>query len=459
MTRIILKISAKMMTARPVLSVLTFLAVLASVTLTVVSCITSSTVICYADIALADPPDVGQVKESEYITTYENEYGKTVTQVEKYTYTVPSNKDERKAWHTAMVILALFVTAIAAVMIYASFAATFDIKTKTLGRLTALGASSAERALFVSADAIIYGVFAVPLGFLIGLFLSDYATEAFRSAIEDSLKVQADRVYFGFGRVAFAVLASIAAIAAASVIPAVRASKMTVADSMKYGEKIDIELRKGIITSVFERLFGRIGLLAGQNYFCHKYRYRSMTVTLASASLIYIGIYNFALYAAQESGCQNITDLRHDQAILAEVMSVASFLIAALVILSLVNTVSCSVLSVKRRSHEFALLRSLGMSGAGLGGMMMLECAYIAIRASMLTLAVTLIGSFAEKIIVGIMRRESLFYEYPLGAFAVSAAAMTAAALIFGIYSAVSIRGLSIAGQISEDTSAAHYKG
>lgn len=442
------KIAFRLIVAKPIRAAMTLVGVILAFGMTVLACCFAATVISIADIALADPPNVGETVERVVTVHFEDDEGRITETEYTETYTVESNSAERGLWRFFMVCFALGASALASLVIYASFAASFDTKTKTVGMLSALGASGPQKAFFVSAEAIIYTAVSLPLGYLLGRVLSEPATLPLRSSVMANGSIPDVGAQLTPGFAVMAVAFSILAVAAACAMPALRAARMTVSDSIKQGEKINISLKKGLLTRTFERLFGRIGLLASQNYYNHRYKYRGMSLSLSACTVTYTAICNFALYASQEARADSIT---HDGEVYSEVMLSLLFLVISLVTLSLLCSVGSMAVSMNKREGEFALLKSLGMSSSELSGMMMLESVLICAVSAAFSLGLSLAVSAGECAFVGAVTLDARRFEYPFVNYLIAIGFSAILTLIFGIYSSLRIRKTSLADKIKTE--------
>ncbi len=429
----ILKLSFRSLIVKPWRTVLTLLSVTLSVALVVVVCCFTSTVMYCVDLTLVSDEELAQEQGSTEIPE-----DTTVIQLQN-----DSDQDELDAFRALMVGFVLLTTALAAMMIYSAFCVSFDGKTRTLGAITALGASGLQKACTVLAEAGLYAVIGIPVGFAIGYFLAIPVSEPF---IELS-QMELVGIKLTPSWVVTALLTALLAIFAAAYVPMRRAARVSVVDSMKRGESVDVNLRKKFITEVMEKFFGRMGLLAGQNYYNHRKKYRGLSLSLSGSCIFTVAVYSFAVYSSQTRVRVNeyITQGPRDMETFTFVWGTLRYLALVLFLLSFLISAGCAIINMNRREQEFALLKGLGLSNGDLYKMMGIECIYMTVY----MVLYAFIGSFAFNALIysylpSVMNM-TCFYEFPILLFLALCGICIAVAVCFALYSVFRIRKVNLA--------------
>lgn len=433
----ILKLSFRSLIVKPWCTVLTLLSVTLSVALVVMVCCFSSTVLYCVDWMLVSEEELAQEHSSTDIPQ-----DVTDTPIQQ-----GSQQDELDAFQALMVGFVLLTAALAAMMIYCAFCVSFDGKTRMLGAITALGASDLQKACTVLAEAGLFAIIGIPLGFIIGYFLAIPVSEPFLTSFAQLTQTESFGIQLTPGWIAIALLIALLAILAAAYVPMRRAAKVSVVDSMKRGESVNVNLRKKFLTEVMEKCFGRLGLLAGQNYYNHRKKYRGLSLSLSGSCIFTVAVYSFAIYSSQ-------TTMRIDQFIIqgprdmetfTMVWGTLRYLALMLFLLSFLISAGCAIINMNRREQEFALLKGLGLSDGDLYKMMGIECIYITVY----MVLYALIGSFTFNGLIYLYFPAAFhmtcFYEFPLLLFLALCGICIAVAIFFALYSVFRIRKVNLA--------------
>ncbi len=440
----ILKLSFRSLMVKPWRTVLTLLSVTLSVALVVMVCCFASTVMYCVDLTLESDEEAMQKQDgTDIIEDFSAE------QVQQ-----GSDQDEQDAFRTLMLGFVLLTAALAAMMIYSAFCVSFDGKTRTLGAITALGASGMQKACTVLTEAGLYALIGMPIGFVIGYFLAIPVSEPFIVSFVELAQTESFGIQLTPSWVITALLTALLAIFAAAYVPMRRAARVSVVDSIKRGESVDVNLRKKFITEVMEKFFGRLGLLAGQNYYNHRKKYRGLSFSLSGSCIFTIAVYSFAVYSSQTKVRVNdyITQGPRDMETFMIVWGTLRYLTLVLFLLSFLISAGCAIINMNRREQEFALLKGLGLSNGDLYKMMEIECIYMTVY----MVLYAFIGSFAFNGLIYIYFPAAFhmtcFYEFPILLFLALCGICIGVAIFFALYSVFRIRKVNLADAMRNAT-------
>lgn len=354
-------------------------------------------------------------------------------------------------WLLFMFRLLLLVTAaVACMMIYASFKSAFDGRVRIMGILTSVGMSARQKTLTVLFESLLYGVGGVLIGLPIGALCAragytsvfDGSTEfAIPFADEFPFRIRAAGLLFGAA-------VSIAATAAASLSPVRRLRKISVLDSMRGRMKVNISLRRSVVSELTERVFGRLGKLAGQNYENYKENYRALALCLSGGTAVFVALYCAPMYKMwmyeRDHG-----EPMPPQPELAILLGFA----AVYVVLTAISAAGGTVVSMDARAHELAMLKSIGLGNAELCRMMCIESVYLAVYSAFYGL----IGSLVADRIVWYwimvtdpmaMTDMILPFMFPVTVFLCLFLFDMLVGVIFAFYAALRVRRINIVESI-----------
>ena len=217
---------------------------------------------------------------------------------------------------------------------------------------------------------------------------------------------------------------------------------------MKSGSKVNISLRKPFVSKLMSKLFGRLGLLAGQNCTNYKTRFRGIAWTLSGMCITIVFFRSFALYTSQTVKSENT--IIHDENILKIVDSATSGLILSIILIVIVCAASMTAVSMSSRKREFATLGAIGLTENDLRKMLMIETLYIAVY----TVIYSTVGSFIGDLILLFLifvSGEQCSFEFPFGRFFVTIAFILVFCLLLGIYQTARVRSYDLSGEMRQE--------
>ena len=189
-----------------------------------------------------------------------------------------------------------------------SFNISLTEKTRELGILASIGATTKQLRKSVLFESIIYAVISIPLGIVIGtlaigivLFIVNNLLTGGGVEIIDNFNL---KLVISLLPIGIAVLTSFIMIILSAIKPAIRASKISPIDAIRSSNDIKIKSKK-LHTSIFtKKLFGIEGEIASKNFKRSKKKYRT---TIFSIFL------SIVLFLSMQSIVSNVFDVSSTQ--------------------------------------------------------------------------------------------------------------------------------------------------
>ena len=189
-----------------------------------------------------------------------------------------------------------------------SFNISLTEKTRELGILASIGATTKQLRKSVLFESIIYALISIPLGIVIGtlaigivLFIVNNLLTGGGVEIIDNFNL---KLVISLLPIGIAVLTSFIMIILSAIKPAIRASKISPIDAIRSSNDIKIKSKK-LHTSIFtKKLFGIEGEIASENFKRSKKKYRT---TIFSIFL------SIVLFLSMQSIVSNVFDVSSTQ--------------------------------------------------------------------------------------------------------------------------------------------------
>ena len=189
-----------------------------------------------------------------------------------------------------------------------SFNISLTEKTRELGILASIGATTKQLRKSVLFESIIYAVISIPLGIVIGtlaigivLFIVNNLLTSGGVEIIDNFNL---KLVISIIPISIAVLTSFIMIILSAIKPAIRASKISPIDAIRSSNDIKIKSRKLHTSKLTKKLFGIEGEIASKNFKRSKKKYRT---TIFSIFL------SIVLFLSMQSIVSNVFDVSSTQ--------------------------------------------------------------------------------------------------------------------------------------------------
>lgn len=264
------------------------------------------------------------------------------------------------------IILGLF-------MIYSIISTRFNEKHKFLAYLTSLGASRSQKCAILFIETLTYLFCGIIFGIPIGVFCGRFFYNLGVNIISSYVAADIGKFIFTYDSVWVSIAICFFATALGSIIPIIKISKLSVLDSLNGRNKINISLKQGFISSVTERMFGRIGKLAGQNYYNYKSNYSLIAMSLSCGTIFFIASYCFFMYPIrwyEERGYS-------PEPMFYSLLYLAIILSAMVIFIFSICSFGCIEINIQQRKREFAMLKSIGFHNSQIFQMMGIESIFL----------------------------------------------------------------------------------
>ena len=189
-----------------------------------------------------------------------------------------------------------------------SFNISLTEKTRELGILASIGATTKQLRKSVLFESIIYVLISIPLGIIIGilaigivLFIVNNLLTSGGVEIIDNFNL---KLVISIIPISIAILTSFIMIILSAIKPAIRASKISPIDAIRSSNDIKIKSRKLHTSKLTKKLFGIEGEIASKNFKRSKKKYRT---TIFSIFL------SIVLFLSMQSIVSNVFDVSSTQ--------------------------------------------------------------------------------------------------------------------------------------------------
>lgn len=194
----------------------------------------------------------------------------------------------------ASIVLAIIIIA-SVVLIYNAFAMSISERVRYLGMLSSVGATKKQKQFSVFFEGAVLGLIGIPVGILSGIagigitltLLGDdiISTGMIKGANADNLKMNI--VVEPLSIVAI-VFVSILTIFISSLIPAIKASRITPIDAIRQNSEIKVKAKRLKSSKLIRLIFGYEGELANKNLKRNGRKARTITASIALSVILFL---------------------------------------------------------------------------------------------------------------------------------------------------------------------------
>lgn len=194
----------------------------------------------------------------------------------------------------AIIVIAIIIFT-SAFVIRNSFTISLTEKTKELGMLASIGATTKQIRNSILWEGVILGIISVPLGCLVGIFAIGIVLMIVNGIIQGGGTPLIDHfelnLVISWQAVGVAVLLSAIMIFISSLWPAIRASKIAPIDAIRENKDIKVKNRKKLKTSKWIGIiFGVEGEIASKNFKRSKKKYRTTIFSIFLSIVLFISM-------------------------------------------------------------------------------------------------------------------------------------------------------------------------
>lgn len=194
----------------------------------------------------------------------------------------------------AAIILAIIIIA-SVVLIYNAFAMSISERVRYLGMLASVGATKAQKRFSVFYEGMVLGVVGIPVGIIAGIVGIGITLKALGEKIistgmingVNNENLEMNIVVDPYALVAI-ILVSIFTIFISSVIPALKASKITPIDAIRQNSEIKIKAKRLRSSRLVRLIFGYEGELANKNLKRNGRKARTITASIALSVILFL---------------------------------------------------------------------------------------------------------------------------------------------------------------------------
>ncbi|MDP3305287.1 MAG: FtsX-like permease family protein [Erysipelotrichaceae bacterium] len=192
----------------------------------------------------------------------------------------------------AIIVMIVMVASIA--LIYNSFSISLSQRTRQLGMLSSVGATRAQKRSNVFLEALYLSIFAIPVGLVLGILGISltliFVEPLFRSFVTTSATL---KLVVWWQLLLVATLVSVITIALSVWIPALRASQISIMDSIMQRKDIKFSGRSIKTPRWIRWIFGLEGDLALKNLKRSKKKFRSTVISLTVSIVLFVSVNYF----------------------------------------------------------------------------------------------------------------------------------------------------------------------
>ena len=232
----------------------------------------------------------------------------------RYLGVFPSDTTTKTVMILAIIVIGIILfTSI--FVIRNSFNISLTEKTKELGMLASIDATSKQIKRSILFEGFIIGVIAMPIGIIVGLLAIYIVLAIVNNLLMDSNIVDNFDLKFVISPIAIAVsvIVSIIMIFVSSLKPAKRAAKITPIDAIRETNDVKVSSKKLKVSKLTKKLFGVSGEIGAKNFKRSKKKYRTTIFSITLSIILFISmnavienVFKASDYMYSENGEDNI---------------------------------------------------------------------------------------------------------------------------------------------------------
>lgn len=207
-----------------------------------------------------------------------------------------SNRMENFLLVMAMIVIGIILFT-SAFVIKNSFNISLTEKTKELGMIASVGATSKQLRRSIFFEGVILGIISIPLGIIIGVFAIWIVLLIVNSLLNSMSQPLVDnfdlKLIVSLPAIGIAVLVSIAMIIISLIKPSYRAGKITPIDAIRESTDIKQNKKKNKNYKITKKLFGIEGVIARKNFNRSKRKYRTTIFSIFLSIVLFISMSSF----------------------------------------------------------------------------------------------------------------------------------------------------------------------
>jgi len=340
----------------------------------------------------------------------------------------------------AFCVMAIFMSCFT---ICTVFSISSQDRIKEYGFLTSIGMSSSQNALIIICETFIYGIIGVILGTALGYTIASVFYKVISSLVFNSAGIDLGYVVIAFPSVFRSFFFGLFSVILSSCLPIIKMRRITILDTIKTNNAINISLKESLLSKITGRFFGRIGDLAGQNYENNKGRYRAISLALSGGTIFFLTVHSFFLFPFwyeldQHNSFDKVEKIWYPLALISALFMIYFVLVFIFCSMGSVHQ------NVEQRRSEFAIYKSMGMQNTELQKMVSIECLFFTWYSIWFGLLGSLLGTYLVCNFYRLTGISDLKFHYAIFEFAIFVSIDIIVGFIFSLYFRMKIRKINI---------------
>lgn len=201
----------------------------------------------------------------------------------------------------AIVIVIIVVTSI--FVIRNSFSISATERARQFGMLSSIGATPRQIRHSVYFEGLAIGLIGVPLGILLGVVAVAVLVIIVNVLLQGMLQSDVE-FCMPFWIFPVAIILSLITIFFSSLMPAIRAGRMSPIDAIRGNQDVKVKAKKLRTSRVVKNIFGIGGVIADKNLKRSRKKYRTTVISIVLSVATFIGLYSFIGYGKDLTGLQ-----------------------------------------------------------------------------------------------------------------------------------------------------------
>ena len=233
------------------------------------------------------PKYIGE--DGGFYNTYEYQYNDYLLDL----LGVGFSSETSKTLYSLMAIVIVIIMISSVFVIKNGFSISIVERYKQFGLLSSVGATSKQIRRSVLFEGFILGVIAIPLGILCGIVAVFILIALVRFILSDYLTKNFITFYMTLLPIIVAILTSGVTIFLSCLIPALKASRLSIVETIRSNNDIKINPKKLKTPQCISKLFGVGGEIAYKNLKRNRKKYRTTVISLVVSIVIFVSLYFF----------------------------------------------------------------------------------------------------------------------------------------------------------------------
>ncbi len=200
---------------------------------------------------------------------------------------------------SAILVGIIMITSI--MVIRNSFSISITERVKQLGILSSIGATSKQIRKNILYEGFILSLIAIPIGVISGIFAIGIVLTVVNNILKDYLDGINLNLSISLISIVISIIVALFTIFISTIIPAIKASKISPIESIRSSNDIKVSKKKLKISKLYTKLFGVEGEIALKNLKRSRKKYRTTVLSIFISIVIFISLNSFINYGIKMS--------------------------------------------------------------------------------------------------------------------------------------------------------------